>query len=60
MKQVLTVSCKLQVSPEQSAQIDATLQAFADACEYLTLLGLKARGFLVQSVGLPVDVTTSE
>ncbi|MGB8689321.1 MAG: transposase, partial [Microcoleus sp.] len=35
MKQVLTVSCKLQVSPEQSAKIDATLQAFADACEYV-------------------------
>jgi putative transposase len=35
MKQVLTVSCKLQVSPEQSIKIDATLQAFADACEYV-------------------------
>jgi putative transposase len=35
MKQVLTVSCKLQVTPEQSAKIDGTLQAFAAACEYV-------------------------
>ena len=35
MKQVLTVSCKIQVSPEQSIKIDATLQAFASACEYV-------------------------
>jgi hypothetical protein len=35
MKQVLTVSCKLQVTPEQSAKIDGTLQAFAGACEYV-------------------------
>lgn len=35
MKQVLTVSCKLQVSPEQASKIDATLQAFSDACEYV-------------------------
>jgi len=35
MKQVLTVSCKLEVSPEQSIKIDATLQAFAAACEYV-------------------------
>ena len=35
MKQVLTVSCKIQVTPEQVAKIDATLQAFADACEYV-------------------------
>ena len=35
MKQVLTVSCKLQVTPEQSAKIDGTLQAFADACGYV-------------------------
>ncbi|MFB8794222.1 MAG: transposase [Microcoleus sp.] len=35
MKQVLTVSCKLQVTPEQSIKIDATLQAFANACEYV-------------------------
>jgi len=35
MNQVLTVSCKLQVSPEQSNKIDATLQAFAAACEYV-------------------------
>lgn len=35
MKQVLTVSCKLQASPEQVAKIEATLKAFADACEYV-------------------------
>ncbi|MHC5673738.1 RNA-guided endonuclease InsQ/TnpB family protein [Nostoc sp.] len=35
MKQVLTVSCKIQVTPEQVTKIDATLQAFADACEYV-------------------------
>ena len=34
MNQVLTVSCKLQVPPEQVALIDELLQAFADACEY--------------------------
>jgi IS605 OrfB family transposase len=35
MKQVLTVSCKLQVTPEQAAKIDGTLQVFASACEYV-------------------------
>lgn len=35
MKQVLTVSCKLQVSSEQVAKIETTLKAFADACEYV-------------------------
>ena len=35
MKQVLTVSCKLQVTPEQSAKIDETLRAFAAACGYV-------------------------
>lgn len=34
MKQILTVSCKLQVTPEQVALVDELLQAFADACEY--------------------------
>ena len=34
MKQILTVSCKLQVTPEQVVLIDELLQAFADACEY--------------------------
>lgn len=34
MKQVLSVSCKLQVVPEQLAKVDELLQAFADACEY--------------------------
>jgi putative transposase len=35
MKQVLTVSCKLQVTLEQVAKIEATLKAFANACEYI-------------------------
>ena len=35
MKQVLTVSCQLKVTPEQIAKIDATLLAFANACEYV-------------------------
>ncbi len=34
-KQVLTVSCKIQATPEQVALIDETLQVFADACEYV-------------------------
>lgn len=35
MKQVLTVSCKLNVSAEQLPKIEETLVAFADACEYV-------------------------
>jgi IS605 OrfB family transposase len=35
MKQVLTVVVKLQPTPEQVAKIEATLQAFADACNYV-------------------------
>ena len=34
MEQTLTLACKLQPTPEQVAKIDATLQAFADACNY--------------------------
>ena len=34
MKQVLTLVCKLQPSLEQVALIEATLKAFADACNY--------------------------
>lgn len=34
-KQVLTVSCKLEVSPEVAPEIDATLQAFADCCNWI-------------------------
>lgn len=34
MKQVLTLVCKLQPTSEQSDLIEATLQAFADACNY--------------------------
>ena len=35
MKSILTVSCKLQPTPEQIAKTEATLQAFADACSYI-------------------------
>ncbi|MFP4100628.1 RNA-guided endonuclease InsQ/TnpB family protein [Coleofasciculus sp.] len=35
MKQVLTVVVKLQPTPEQVAKIEATLQAFAAACNYV-------------------------
>src|SRR5438128_1701038 len=35
MEQVLTVACKLQVSNQQTPQVDALLQAFADACNYI-------------------------
>ena len=34
MKQVLTLVCKLQPTSEQAALIEATLKAFADACNY--------------------------
>jgi putative transposase len=35
MKQVLTVACKIEVSPEVAPKLDATLQAFSDACTYI-------------------------
>jgi len=34
MEQVLTLVCKLNPIPQQVAQIEATLSAFADACNY--------------------------
>jgi IS605 OrfB family transposase len=34
-KQVLTIVCKINPTPEQVAKIEATLQAFADACNYI-------------------------
>ncbi|MBW4488543.1 MAG: transposase [Trichocoleus desertorum ATA4-8-CV12] len=34
MEQKLTLTCKLQPTPEQSAKIDALLKAFADACNF--------------------------
>jgi IS605 OrfB family transposase len=34
-KQVLTIVCKLNPTPKQVAKIEATLQAFADACNYI-------------------------
>lgn len=35
MEQALTLVCKIQPSTEEAAHIDATLQAFADACAYI-------------------------
>src|ERR687885_2110394 len=35
MKQALTIVVKLQPTPEQVAKLDATLQAFAAACNYV-------------------------
>jgi putative transposase len=35
MSQVLTVSCKLEVSPSQVEKLDAVLCAFASCCEYV-------------------------
>lgn len=35
MKQVLTLVCKLQPTLEQVVKIEATLKAFADACNYI-------------------------
>jgi putative transposase len=35
VKQVLTISCKIEATPEQVIQIDETLKVFADACEYV-------------------------
>lgn len=35
MKQVLTVSCKLNISAQQLPKIEETLNAFADACVYV-------------------------
>ncbi|MEQ8469512.1 RNA-guided endonuclease InsQ/TnpB family protein [Coleofasciculus sp. E1-EBD-02] len=35
MKQVLTIVVKLQPTPEQVTKLEATLQAFADACNYV-------------------------
>jgi IS605 OrfB family transposase len=34
-KQVLTIVCKINPAPEQVVKIEATLQAFADACNYI-------------------------
>lgn len=35
MKQVLTIVCKLNPTPEQVVKIEATLKAFADGCNYV-------------------------
>ena len=35
MKQVLTLVCKLQPTPEQAHHLDETLTLFAEACAYI-------------------------
>lgn len=35
MKTTRTISCKLAPTPEQRAELDATLTAFADACNFI-------------------------
>jgi hypothetical protein len=35
MSQVLTISCKLKVSPSQAAKLDATLEAFGQALNWV-------------------------
>lgn len=65
--QVLIVSCKLQVEPELAQEIDATLQAFADCCNWINqTVDPKVTGRLAihkdvyhlakQSFGLPANL----
>lgn len=35
MEQIMIISCQLEVPPEIAPQLDATLEAFADACNYI-------------------------
>jgi hypothetical protein len=35
MSQVLTISCKLKVSPSQAAKLDATMDAFVQALNWV-------------------------
>src|SRR5262252_213671 len=35
MEQVLTLVCKIQPTPEETAHINATMRAFVDACAYI-------------------------
>ena len=35
MEQILTLVCKLQPTPEEATHIDATMQAFTEACAYI-------------------------
>lgn len=39
MEQVLTVSCKLEYTPTQKAQLERLLKAFADACNFIAAQG---------------------
>ena len=39
MESIRTISCKLQVDPHQAERIEATLQAFADACNFVAEWG---------------------
>lgn len=38
MKTIHTIACKLDPTPAQRAEIDATMRAFADACNYVASL----------------------
>ena len=66
-KQVLTVGCKLEVEAEVATEIDATLQAFADCCNWINqTVDPKVTGRLAihkevyhlakQSFGLPANL----
>ena len=35
MKQITTISCKLKVCPELAKEIDATMERFANACQFI-------------------------
>ncbi|NET44522.1 hypothetical protein [Okeania sp. SIO2B3] len=34
MKQITTISCKLKVSPEVAKEMEATMEMFANACQW--------------------------
>lgn len=35
MKQITTISCKLKIAPELAKDIDATMESFANACQFI-------------------------
>ncbi|MGB3508203.1 MAG: hypothetical protein WBA93_02995 [Microcoleaceae cyanobacterium] len=35
IKLITTISCKLKVAPEMAKEIDATMESFAAACQYV-------------------------
>ena len=48
MESIRTISCKLQVDPHQAERIEATLQAFADACNFVA--GVSSNGLVAKNV----------